>query len=156
MNAKGKAIAITGIVAVGIVCFLLAGTFRSKRSTTSPSTIEIGPGAKSLNVDSVSQAQMDMSGDYRAAWEIPNMEGCDDEAAAKVAEHRIRRMLKDPADANFASYDRSHVVRSDKQVSYTGYVDAPNTYGEKLRMDFTVTMECRSGGLVVLDVKTTK
>jgi hypothetical protein len=99
---------------------------------------------------------MDTAGDYRAAWEIPDMEGCDDEAAAKVAEHRIRRMLKDPADADFASYDPSRVVHSDRQVSYTGYVDAPNTYGEKLRMGFTVTMECRAGGLVVLDVKTTK
>ena len=65
-------------------------------------------------------------------------------------------MLKDPADADFAPYDASRVVHSGGQVSYTGHVDAPNTYGDKLGMGFTVTMECRSGGLVVLDVKTTR
>jgi hypothetical protein len=89
----------------------------------------------------------------RASWELQSP-GCDAVSAATTAEFYVKRQLKSPKTADFASYNQDNVKRlPDGRITYVSYVDSQNAFGATLRMYFKVWMECRSGGLTVVDAK---
>jgi hypothetical protein len=89
----------------------------------------------------------------KVRWEIPGFAGCDATSASTVAEHYVSNNLKSPSQASFAPHNDANVKNDGSRITYVGYVDAPNSYNAVQRMFFKVWMECRDGGLVVVDVK---
>ena len=77
--------------------------------------------------------------------------GCDPLDVNIVAEHFVREHLHAPKQAEFARFDEDNVKYAGGRHTYVAYVDAPNAFGTQARTYFKVWLECRSGGLVVVD-----
>lgn len=61
-------------------------------------------------------------------------EACADSVMAyTMAKHFVERRLKAPSTADFGSYTDSHVTGGNCKFTVSGYVDAQNGFGAKLR-----------------------
>lgn len=58
-----------------------------------------------------------------------------------VAEREIKERLKSPSTAKFPTYNHATIMKSGNKFKVEGYVDAENSFGAKLRVNFTVEFE---------------
>lgn len=140
------------VILLAIVCLLPKSVYKPKP----PQKMEIGPDARKEESTQAGDEMMRKYLDDKAAWEIPDFAGCDGPSAAMVAEHYIKARLKAPASADFSGYDPRNFSFTQNRYIYTGYVDSQNGFGAMIRMNFRLVMECRSGGLIVVDVQTSE
>jgi len=58
-----------------------------------------------------------------------------------VAEREVKGRLKAPSSAKFPTYNHATITKSGDNFVVLGYVDADNSFGAKLRTNFTVEFE---------------
>ncbi len=58
-----------------------------------------------------------------------------------VAEREIKERLKAPSTAKFPTYNHATIKKNGNKFKVIGYVDAENSFGTKLRVNFTVEFE---------------
>jgi hypothetical protein len=75
---------------------------------------------------------------YRSAGESNG--GTRDEAIA-ACEHFVSEDLKAPSSADFPLYRDDRVTNIGKVYTVSGYVDAENSFGAKLRLNYTCTVK---------------
>ena len=60
--------------------------------------------------------------------------------AYSIAQDKVREVLKAPATADFADYGEYSIRRNGDTFYIDSYVDAENSFGAKLRKNFSVTV----------------
>ena len=58
-------------------------------------------------------------------------------------EHQVKQQLMNPSDADFCGYSKATVTQSGNTYSVSGYVDATNAFGGKLRKRFSATIHVK-------------
>lgn len=58
-----------------------------------------------------------------------------------AAEQEVKARLKSPSTAKFPTYNSATITKNGNKYKISGYVDAENSFGAKVRVTFTVNIE---------------
>lgn len=68
-----------------------------------------------------------------------------------LAKHEVELKLKSPSSAKFPSMNEAKISEYGDTYIITSYVDADNSFGAKVRSEFTVTLKKNDGGDYIVE-----